>query len=482
MATLLLQALWLGGLLAQTTSSGAETLAHGRFRDLEIYRPAGEPHGVVLFVSDKDGWSPPLAALARALAHEGTLVAGIDLPKLSAQLQQDTSSCMFLDGDLENLGHFLQAYYLLPDYEAPLLAGYGLGATLVYAMLAQAPAGTFAGGISLAFCPSFPLHEKLCAGEGLRVSRGLRGSPDQVQPARSLAAPWRVVQGSLDKRCGAASVRPFLHSATDGKLTLFPGAQRRLSQAPVWTSALLDAYRSLRGERNDQGDGAYARHATSDGLAGGRSGSRTALPVVEVPAAAQVARVSESLALILSGDGGWAGIDKALAHSLAARGVPVVGFDSLRYFWTARTPASTAADIERLLRRYLDSWGKRDALLIGYSQGADVLPFVVNRLSEPLRARLRLVALLGPGRHAQFEFHPLDWLPGGNDSGLAIRPEAERIDAPHVLCIYGRDEDVDESLCPQLSGGSVQILELPGGHHFGGDYDRLAALLLQHAR
>ena len=97
----------------------------------------------------------------------------------------------------------------------------------------------------------------------------------------------------------------------------------------------------------------------------------------------------------MSGDGGWAGLDKDIAAALAADGIPVVGLDSLRYYWSARTPEGLAADTDRMIRYYLAHLGKQRVLLIGYSQGADVLPFAVNRLPEATRARVRLAAVLG---------------------------------------------------------------------------------------
>ena len=75
-----------------------------------------------------------------------------------------------------------------------------------------------------------------------------------------------------------------------------------------------------------------------------------------------------------------------MAAALSAKGIPVVGLDSLRYFWTARTPEGLAADTDRMIRYYLAHFGKKRVLLIGYSQGADVLPFAVNRLPAATRA------------------------------------------------------------------------------------------------
>ncbi|MGH8581150.1 MAG: AcvB/VirJ family lysyl-phosphatidylglycerol hydrolase [Gammaproteobacteria bacterium] len=57
------------------------------------------------------------------------------------------------------------------------------------------------------------------------------------------------------------------------------------------------------------------------------------MPLVEVPAPDD----GEYLALILTGDGGWAALDKAVATRLVRRDISTLGWDSLSYFWRART-------------------------------------------------------------------------------------------------------------------------------------------------
>lgn len=46
------------------------------------------------------------------------------------------------------------------------------------------------------------------------------------------------------------------------------------------------------------------------------------------------------------------------------------------------------------------------------------------------------------------------------------------------LCVYGADET--ESLCAKPAAKSLQVVKLSGGHHFDGDYTKLASLLLSH--
>jgi type IV secretory pathway VirJ component len=218
---------------------------------------------------------------------------------------------------------------------------------------------------------------------------------------------------------------------------------------------------------------AYASLAERRSTLSAPPASLSDLPVVEVPAAGGASR-SGRFAILLSGDGGWAGISQGIAAALAGGGIPVAGFDSLRYFWTARTPQRVADDLDRLIRYYAAHWQGDEVLLIGYSQGADVLPFVLNRLPVATRARVRQTTLLALGQKASFEFHVANWI--GPSGDHPIEPEALRLDAARTLCIYGTAER--DSPCPRLAPDHVHAIALPGGHHFGGDYARLADLIV----
>jgi type IV secretory pathway VirJ component len=211
------------------------------------------------------------------------------------------------------------------------------------------------------------------------------------------------------------------------------------------------------------------------------------LPIIEIPAQPTATRPvaappnaarTDTFAIFMSGDGGWAGLDQDVAGALAAEGIPVVGLDSLRYYWTARTPDGLAADTDRMIRYYLAHFGKQRVLLIGYSQGADVLPFAVNRLPPATRAHVALTAVMGMSEHALFEFHLTSWVSDDN-SGPATLPEINRITGIPLLCIYGEDES--DSLCPKLDPKKFKVVKLKGGHHFDGDYAGLARVIISAA-
>jgi type IV secretory pathway VirJ component len=443
---------WLLLLLWSAAQCGAETLSHGRFENLAIYRPSGEVQRVVLFLSGDQGWNAQLSHGAQLLASQGALVAGIDSRALIAKLERDEAECIFPDGDLENLSHFLQAYYRLPSYEPSVLVGYGAGAALSYAMLAQAPAETFAGGVSIDFCPELRLRKPLCEANSLHVVPVSKDRSTLV-PGR-LEAPWVALQTRTAGTCRAADVQRFVRAVPGSEIV----SVSQDGKSPNWEAALSSAVQRLDPP---------SRAAPPQELTG--------LPIVEVPAKQRGA----ALAILISGDGGWAGIDKAVAASLAEQGIAVVGIDSLRYFWKERTPQGTADDVDRIVRHYLDVWDRKDVLLIGYSQGADVLPFVVNRLPEQTRAQVRLAAMLGLGERAVFEFHLANWL-SHSDDGLLIAPELQRMSDIRGLCVYSAEDG--ESSCPDAASGTLRAVSLPGGHHFGGDYDRVAALILEQLR
>lgn len=197
------------------------------------------------------------------------------------------------------------------------------------------------------------------------------------------------------------------------------------------------------------------------------------LPLVEVPS---TRGASDTLVVFVSGDGGWAAIDKSISKVLADHGLPVVGLNALQYFWTKRTPDTAARDLQTICDRYLSSWKKGRLLFVGYSRGADVLPAMISRLTPELQSKIRLIALLGPSPKVQFEFHMTDWVHSAA-AGLAVKPEVEKLRAHSILCLSGEDDK--DSLCRELSGPRINVVLLKGSHHFDGGYEKLGHIILE---
>ncbi|HXP96333.1 MAG TPA: AcvB/VirJ family lysyl-phosphatidylglycerol hydrolase [Telmatospirillum sp.] len=190
---------------------------------------------------------------------------------------------------------------------------------------------------------------------------------------------------------------------------------------------------------------------------------------------------NRDLAVILSGDGGWADLDRQLGTLLAGRGISVVGFDCMKYFWDTRSPDETARDVNTAIASYLKDWDKDRVILIGFSFGAAVLPFVLSRMPETLKPKLAVAAMLGSNTYANWEIHWGDWLHDQpHQSARPVAPELAKLTDIRLLCIYGAEE-AKNSVCPGLAKAGTEILELPGDHHFDGNYNNLADQILRRA-
>jgi type IV secretory pathway VirJ component len=316
---------------------------------ITVYQPNGTPRSVALFISGDGGWNLGVVDMARSLASHGALVAGVDIRRVLKLVPLRDHGCTYPAAQFEALAHTLEARFALPQYQYPIVVGYSSGATLAYALLVQAPAGTFAGALSLGFGPDLEISTPLCEENLLRTA--VRQSPPKgydMQPVASTPARWIVLQGELDQVCDPQRSHEFVSPIVNAKLVMLPNVGHGYSVPRNWMPQFLSAYDELS-------TAAAPRVAASGDELGN-------LPLIEVPAEKSE---SDSLAVILTGDGGWAGLDRALASDLASRGIPTVGFSTLQYFWKARTPEETGTDLDRVLRHYLERWHKSHALVIG---------------------------------------------------------------------------------------------------------------------
>jgi len=226
---------------------------------------------------------------------------------------------------------------------------------------------------------------------------------------------------------------------------------------PAWLAALAAA---------GLVPGGTARAAAQD------AGAVAGLPLVEARAAAP----GHTLAFLVSGDGDWAATDRTLARDLNQRRISVVGLKARSYLSQEKTPEQAAADAGRVLRHYLGAWRADSVIVIGFSRGADVAPFMVRRLPTDLRGRVRLVALLSPSQTVGFKFHWSDLVTDTQRPGdLPVGPEVAGLRGTRVMCVYGAEDA--HSLCPALPAHASEQVRMDGGHHLGGDTDRIAGLI-----
>ncbi|MGE6264559.1 AcvB/VirJ family lysyl-phosphatidylglycerol hydrolase [Aeromonas media] len=193
----------------------------------------------------------------------------------------------------------------------------------------------------------------------------------------------------------------------------------------------------------------------------------TDLGLVELP----VAEASSApMVVFMSGDGGWAALDKGLSAELQRHGMPVVGWSSLSYYWKKKTPEQATADLVRILSDYQSRWGRQRWLLVGFSFGAEIVPFVINRLPQAYRNSLVGAVMLSPSTASDFEIHVSDMVVHDKAGSYPTLPEVKAIKSLPLLCVQGADDDSPVKLCPHLQQQNVTTVTLPGSHHFDDDY------------
>jgi len=437
-----------------------EKLTFGVFGEVLIYRNTPEPGRAVLFLS-QGPWDAQAEAAARAIADMDATVVGIDTSRLLTPLRAKAQGCFYQAWEFEGLSKIVQKTLGFKGYHLPVLAGFGEGAGVAYATFAQAPKDTFAGAVTLGFSPRLGIGKPFCAANGLAFDTAPAGDAVIFRPVGKPQGRLMLLQGRLDQRFPVAEAETFASQVPGAGVIALDGANQSATDAKLWRAAFREALDAV----------AKVQAAAKNGEAGVDD-----LSLVELPAKTP----GKTLAVIVTGDGGWAGIDQHIGEILSEGGVGVIGFNSLKYFWNARTPEEMAHDLERVLTHYAGKWGADRYIVVGYSIGADVLPFMTGRMSEGAKARLALVAMLGPGTHADFEFHLSNWLTTENvPEGAPMIPEMAKLAKTRVLLVCGTEEE--GTLCQNFEAPNVKSLVLPGGHHFNKEYTEIAATILREA-
>ncbi|TDR48869.1 type IV secretory pathway VirJ component [Tahibacter aquaticus] len=437
-------------LFVQSPAAATSPVHYGLFGDLHLARP-GSAARTLLFVSDANGWDAREDAYADALAADGSLVVGIDLPSYLKELAGIKADCAYPAAHVEEVSHWIQRHEDLPSYSAPWLVGLESGAALAYAIAAQAPAGTFEGLLTLGYDFDLRLRQHLCPGDAgeATVADGKAGF--RIVPVARLAPPWLARPYAPGTQINGLGARFASLDHWAGSL--------HASHAATPAANLVDTLQ--RWNRRE----ARRRTPLPQDVAD--------LPLTEIAAAGTP---KNRIAIVLTGDGGWAGLDQGVAEALAADGVQVVGFSTLKFFWQKRTPEDAADAVARVIGHYAAQQPEARFALVGYSFGASLVPVVFNRLPEEARGRIDLQFMISPDDEAVFEIKVGDWFGGAHhDGALPIAPELAKATVPAV-CLHGKDED--DSVCPGLAGGKVKSIDLPGGHHYDGEYATIGTTVL----
>jgi type IV secretory pathway VirJ component len=181
----------------------------------------------------------------------------------------------------------------------------------------------------------------------------------------------------------------------------------------------------------------------------------------------------------ITGDGGWNSFSTSFVQKLNRQGFSVVGLNSKSYFWSKKDPQKAASDISTVLQQYLVTWNEKKLVLIGYSFGADVLPFIGRRLSKAIGDSVVSFVLMSPSTKTDFEIHVLGMIGIGGNSGDSVPDEVNRLSKP-VLFVTGSDET--DFPFKKLTLKNYTLVKLAGGHHYDGNVDEVVKQIVQRIR
>jgi len=265
--------------------------------------------------------------MAEQLRDAGALVVGIDIRRFMSSLES-AGGCAYPAGALEELSRAVQLRLKLPVYRRPILVGYSSGATLVYAAIAAAPPETFAGAVSLGFCPDIEIRKSPCQMRGLKATKRPKRVGYDLAPFAGSVVPWMVLQGEVDEVCDAGTTRAFVAATGSARLFSLPKVGHGFGVPARWQPQFLEATAPSRSR------GRLARHRGPP-----RRPWRIS-PSPRFPPLAQAARRWPCC----SPATGLGGHGQGHRGPSCGSGVPVVGWSSLEYYWTPRTPGSAAGD------------------------------------------------------------------------------------------------------------------------------------------
>jgi type IV secretory pathway VirJ component len=375
----------------------------------------------------------------------------------------------------------VEKIHKFPRYVHPILVGYSSGATVVYGALAQAPHGSFAGAVSLGFCPDLEVARPFCGRGDWKPSYNPKKHvtllPTRPElPAEAGDAPsWIALQGQVDQVCSAKEVDRFVGEVPAGKVVRLPKVGHGFGVTRNWGEAFDAAVKSFLEPRSAWEPWQETERSKAPNLAPGEINRR--LEALDLPLVVTWPESADDALIFLSGDGGWMELDQEVAAGLHDAGIAVIGWSTLRYFWRPRTPAEFREDLGRVVAALPPELA---VFAGGYSFGAEVVPVSLGApqaLDGPL-SRIRGLALVAPGRYATFEVSPLDWLfASSSPTRYPVMSALQKESRLAVLCLEAAEGA--GSGCPPSSGPNLTWIRLPGSHHFAGDYATLAAKIAE---
>lgn len=200
---------------------------------------------------------------------------------------------------------------------------------------------------------------------------------------------------------------------------------------------------------------------------------KTALPVKEWKSA-----VANPLVFYISGDGGFNDFSMNLCKNMNESGYSVSALNSRSFFWSKKAPQQTANEFTNYLNTAIKNQKNQQIIFVGYSFGADVLPFIINRLPTALKSKIKSAIFLTPSGSTDFEIHLSDMMGGGKKRAMDVVAEINRMSISKAAVITDKGEKSFPAKNIILKGLVIETLR--GDHHFDGDTKLLTQIIMKY--
>lgn len=188
------------------------------------------------------------------------------------------------------------------------------------------------------------------------------------------------------------------------------------------------------------------------------------------------------LIFYISGDAGFNTFSKNLGENLHAFGYDVFALDTKAYFWNKKTPQQTSTDIQDYINKQLKNRKNQNVIIVGFSFGADVTPFVYNRFSEDLKNKIQKVFIVGPSKSNDFQIHLQEYFGEELKGSLSVISEINKMGNIPVMVVLSDFEFANFPYKEITLGKNYQMQHLAGDHHYGGNTQMLANFLNKNIR
>ncbi|WP_291123016.1 AcvB/VirJ family lysyl-phosphatidylglycerol hydrolase [Empedobacter sp. UBA7620] len=179
----------------------------------------------------------------------------------------------------------------------------------------------------------------------------------------------------------------------------------------------------------------------------------------------------------LSGDAGLGPFSKSICKNLYQKGYDIYALNSKVYFWHERDSKKTAEILAQFLEEKLKHHKNQEVVFIGYSFGADAIPFIINQFPTKTKNRIHQLILLDPYETADLEIHYKNLIFENVSGKWNTIPEINQLPNLHlsiILSDYGKNYPFNK-----ITLTNKNIISLGCNHHFNRNYQKVTETIIK---